>query len=212
MVQTLTITEEIKSISDVERRFKVHHNHNFSFFREWQENLPELTDRERENLDRIQKSYLYNSTEGALTEATINLLLISPLLYLAGFCDPPFSIRAEKTVEISVEDSDNIYRGRIDILVLQHQFWLALVESKQTKLSFSVAIPQALTYMMGNPEPIRPMFGLVTNGDTFLFLKVVKSPLAEYGFSTDYSVYGLPDNELYEVLRVMKRIGQTIAP
>jgi len=204
MVQTLTINEEIKSISDVEMCFKLRRNSSPSFFREWQEDLPELSPHEQENLDRIQNSYLFNSKEGALTEATVNLLLISPLLYLAGFCDPPFSIRAEKSVEIN--------RGRIDILVLQHQFWLAIVESKQTKFSFAMAIPQALTYMMANPDTVRPMFGLVTNGDTFLFLKVVKSPVAEYGFSTDFSLYGLPDNELYGVLRVLKRIGQTIGP
>lgn len=211
-MQNLTITTEIKTLSDVETRFKLSHNTDLSFFREWQDNLSELNQSEKDSLDRIKNSYLYNSADGALTEATINLLLISPLLYLAGFCDPPFRIRAEKTIEIRVEEREEIYRGRIDILVLQNQFWLALVESKQTKLSFSVAIPQALTYMMGNPNAEHPMFGLVTNGDNFLFLKLVKLPIAEYGFSTDFSVYGLPDNELYEVLKVMKRVGQAVGP
>jgi hypothetical protein len=147
-----------------------------------------------------------------MTEATVNLLLVSPLLYLAGFCDPPYKLRGEKSVEISVEERDEIYRGRIDALVLLHQFWLTLVESKQTKFSFSVAIPQALAYMMANPHPEQPTFGLITNGDSFIFIKLVKEPVAQYDLSTDFSIFARPQNELYEVLRVMKQIGALIAP
>lgn len=61
--------------------------------------------------------------------------------------------------------------------------------------------------MMSNPHPDRPTFGLVTNGDSFLFIKLVKQPVAQYSLSTDFSVYALPENELYDVLKVMKRIG-----
>ncbi len=210
MSPTLTITDEIKTLNDVENRFNLCRNTDAVFFSEWFDNLPALTPNEKEHLDRIKNIYLYNSSDGALTEATVNLILISPLVYLAGFCDPPFKIRAEKSVDIVVEEKDEIYRGRIDILVLQKQFWVVLAESKSTKLSFSLAIPQALTYMMGNPFSNRPVFGLVTNGDNFLFLKLVKSSVAQYAFSSDFSVYGLPDNELYAVLQVMKKIGQSL--
>ena len=69
--------------------------------------------------DRIKASYLYNSAEESLSESTVNLLLISPLLYLSGFCNPPFRIRVEAPVEISAEDNDTVFRGRIDALVLE---------------------------------------------------------------------------------------------
>ncbi|MGK7872554.1 MAG: type I restriction endonuclease [Xenococcaceae cyanobacterium] len=210
MPQILTVTEEISSIHEAETRFNLSRNTDLQFFPEWYENLPEIIQSEQEHLDRIRNSYLYNSADGRLTEATINLLLISPLLYLAGFCDPPFKLRAEKSVEIVVEERDKIYKGRIDILVLQDQFWLTLIESKQTKFSFSVAIPQVLAYMMGNPHTEQPTFGLVTNGDNFIFIKLVKQPIAQYSLSTDFSVYALPDNELYQVLQVMKKIGSII--
>lgn len=75
-----------------------------------------------------------------------------------------------------------------------------MVESKQTKFSFSVAIPQALAYMMANPYPERPSFSLVTNGDSFMFIKLVKEPVALYDFSRDFSIFARPQNELYEVL------------
>jgi len=209
---SLAVTEAITSINEAESRFNLSRNSDLQFFSEWQENLPELTQAERQTLDRIKNSYLYNSADGAMTEATVNLLLVSPLLYLAGFCDPPYKRRGEKSVEIAVEERDEIYRGRIDALVLQNQFWLTLVESKQTKFSFSVAIPQALAYMMANPHSARSTFGLVTNGDSFLFIKLVKEPVAQYDLSTDFSIFARPQNELYEVLRVMKRIGALIAP
>lgn len=51
-----------------------------------------------------------------MTEATVNLLLVSPLLYLADFCDLPYKLRGEKSVEILVEEREEIYRGRIDAL------------------------------------------------------------------------------------------------
>jgi predicted type IV restriction endonuclease len=209
---SLAVTEAITSINEAESRFNLSRNSDLQFFSEWQENLPELTQAERQTLDRIKNSYLYNSADGAMTEATVNLLLVSPLLYLAGFCDPPYKLRGEKSVEIAVEERDETYRGRIDALVLQNQFWLTLVESKQTKFSFSVAIPQALAYMMANPHSARSTFGLVTNGDSFLFIKLVKEPVAQYDLSTDFSIFARPQNELYEVLRVMKRIGALIAP
>jgi hypothetical protein len=212
MAINLAVTEAIESINEAESRFNFSRTTDLQFFSEWQENLPELTQAERETLDRIKNSYLYNSGDGPMTEATVNLLLVSPLLYLAGFCDPPYKLRGEKSVGISVEERDEIYRGRIDALVLLHQFWLTLVGSKQTKFSFSVAIPQALAYMMANPHPERPTFGLITNGDSFIFIKLVKEPVAQYDLSTDFSIFARPQNELYEVLRVMKQIGALIAP
>ena len=212
MTTTLAVTDAIKSINEAESRFNLSRTTDLQFFWEWQENSLELTPVEQETLDRVKNSYLYNSTDGAMTEATVNLLLVSSLLYLAGFCDPPFKLRGEKSVEIVVEQRDEIYRGRIDALVLQNRFWLMLVESKQTKFSFSVAIPQALAYMMANLEPEQPTFGLATNGDNFIFIKLVKEPIAQYDLSTDFSIFARSQNELYEVLRVMKRIGMLIAP
>ena len=209
---TIAVTEAITSIHEAESQFKCSRNSDLQFFSEWQDNLPELTQAEQQTLDRIRNSYLYNSADGAMTEATVNLLLVSPILYLAGFCDPPYKLRGEKSVEIALEERDEIYRGRIDALVLQNQFWLTLVESKQTKFSFSVGIPQALAYMMANPHPARATFGLVTNGDSFLFIKLVKEPVAQYDLSTDFSIFARPQNELYEVLRVMKRVGAPITP
>ena len=98
---TIAVTEAVKSINQVELLFGLSRASNVNFFSEWTENLPELAAAEEASLDRIKKSYLYNSADGPVAESTVNLLLVSPLLYLAGFCDPLFKIRGEMTVEIT---------------------------------------------------------------------------------------------------------------
>lgn len=45
-----------------------------------------------------------------------------------------------------------------------------VLESKKTTLSALSALPQALTYLMANPNPDKPVFGMVTNGDDILFI------------------------------------------
>ncbi|MGK7930293.1 MAG: hypothetical protein AB4041_02510 [Microcystaceae cyanobacterium] len=65
-----------------------------------------------------------------------------------------------------------------------------------------MAIPQVLAYMACHSPQTHPIYGLVTNGNGFLFIKLYQE---QYAFSTDYSVYGLPNNELYQVLQVMKK-------
>lgn len=49
----------------------------------------------------------------------MKLVVLSPLLNLAGFYDEPFYIRGEQSIEISEEDEEEVIRGRIDILVIQ---------------------------------------------------------------------------------------------
>lgn len=114
-------------------------------------------------------------------------------------------------VEIAVEDRDEILKGRIDALVLQNRFWLVFLEAKRTTFSYLDAVPQTLAYMMSNPDLDHPVYGLVTNGDNFLFIKLVRqSQSARYALSSDFSAYARLQNELYDVLRVMKRIGASI--
>ncbi|MBE9039757.1 type I restriction endonuclease subunit R [Oscillatoriales cyanobacterium LEGE 11467] len=206
-MMTFAVTETVKSIHQAESLLGLTRIPDESFFSEWRETLSSLTPTEEATLDRVKASYLYNSADGPLSESTINLLLVSPLLYLSGFCDPPFKVRSEMSVEISARDGKIDLKGRIDALVLHDRIWLILVESKQAKFSFSMAIPQALAYMMGSPNGEHPIFGLVTNGDGFLFIKLVKKPRPLYALSDDFSLFRQSRNELYEVLKILKKLG-----
>ncbi len=53
----------------------------------------------------------------------------------------------------------------------------------------------------------QPVFGLITNGASFLFIKLVKQQAPVYGFSRLFYLYN-PGNELYNVLSILKRLGQ----
>jgi predicted type IV restriction endonuclease len=136
-----------------------------------------------------------------LLENAVKLVVLSPLLSLAGFYDELFFLKTEDSIVISIEDKDEIIGGRIDILVLQQQFWLLLIESKQGSFSLVEAIPQALTYMLANPYPDQPVFGLVTNGEDFQFIKLVKQELPIYDLSDKFTL-SRRENELYKVLAI----------
>ena len=204
----VAVTEAITSINEAEETFGLTRSRDSQFFTEWQTGLAPLTPGEEASCDRIKRSYEHNSAEGPLTESTINLLLVSPLLYLSSLCDPPFKLRAETTVEITANEGDLTLRGRIDALTLQDQLWIVLVESKQAKFSFFSAIPQALAYMMASPQTERPVYAMVTNGDAFLFIKLVQTPTPTYALSDDFSLFRQSQNQLYNVLQILKALKQ----
>jgi hypothetical protein len=204
------VTEIIKTFDEVESRFNLRRSEDIRFFREWYEDLPELSHLEKEGLDIIRRRYLYHLSSGNLTEGTVTLLLGAPLLEKAGFYDPLYQIRGEAVVNIEIEgENQEKLRGRIDILVLQSQFWVILLESKRTGIALNVALPQVLTYMMGNPNPKKPIFGMVINGDGLQFLKLLRSDLSQYDISPVFSPIPL-HNQLYDVLKILKRLGQII--
>ena len=209
MVKTIAIGDNITTLAQVEEKFNLTEASDERFFTEWFEGLPEISEPEKEILNRIKDRYLYHRKTGPLAEGAVQLLVLSRLLEIAGFYDSPFKIRSEITVQIAVEDRDEIYRGRIDVLAFQDKFWLLVVESKQTSFNMDIAIPQALTYMMTNPSD-RPSFGMVTNGSDFMFIKLVKQGEFQYALSDKFTLYRRR-NELYDVLRVLKRIGGAIA-
>lgn len=197
------------TLYDVEKKFSLKAADDVQFFREWLDDLPELTDLGKQSLDRVKANYRHLSKYPML-EDIVKMVVLSPLLDLAGFYCSPFRITAEVPVQISGEDEGEIVRGRIDVLVIQEQFWMLAVESKGTKFSVTEAIPQALAYMLASPNADQPTFGLVTNGNQFIFIKLLKQDMPLYALSDDFSLLR-HENELYGVLRVLKRIGKLLA-
>jgi hypothetical protein len=207
MVQAKPISKTITSLDDLEERFNLRPTENEQLFPEWHQDLPELTDTETTTLDQIRNRFLRHRKRGSLAEGTINHLVISPLLTLAGLYDEPFFVTTEPEVELLLEDRDELLRGRIDTLIIQEQLWVLVVESKST-IAFSVALPQALTYMRGNPNPERPVYGLITNGDEFQFIKLLIQDNPQYDLSNIFSLLLPHRNQLYDIMRVLKQIRQ----
>jgi hypothetical protein len=206
---TVAITEAVKTLAEAERRFNLSRTEDESLFLEWQMTLPELIPTEQAALDELRQRYLYQRSEGQLLEGTVTLLMASPLLAIAGFYDPPFRVRAEESVLLILEDEEETLQGRMDVLVLLNQLWVVVLESKKTALSVWAALPQALAYLMANPQPAQPSFGLVTNGDEILFVKLVQQENRYYALSRVFSPF-TSKRELYSVLQILKHIGQEI--
>jgi hypothetical protein len=209
MTRTKAITEAITSLAEAENRFGYVRMEEEEFFPEWCSNLPAISEADKANLDVLRRRYLYHRSFGNLLEGTVMLLLVSPLLTLAGFYDPPFRIKAEESVDVVVDDGEEILRGRIDVLVLQERFWVMVLESKKTTLSVLSAVPQALAYLMANPNPNFPVFGMVTNGDDILFVKVVQTDTPQYDLSRVFAPF-TSNRELHSVLQILRGFGQIV--
>lgn len=82
---------------------------------------------------------------------------------------------------------------------------MLVIESKQAGFSLKLGIPQALAYMMANPNPEKPTFGLVTNGSNFIFIKLTKQDTLQYALLDEFTLRRGKD--LYSVLRILKRLS-----
>ncbi len=193
----------------LEERFGLQQTDSADFFTEWFETLPEITDLEKQYLDRVKLHFMRLVKRPPVSEEMVKLVVLSPLLNLAGFYDEPFYIRGEQSIEISAEDKGNIVRGRIDVLVIQQQLWLLVIESKRSSWSLLEAIPQAIAYMIASPNQDKPVFGLVMNGSDFIFLKLNKNSISEYALSDQFTLLSR-ENELYQVLRILKKFSQVL--
>ncbi|BAY18998.1 hypothetical protein NIES21_48570 [Anabaenopsis circularis NIES-21] len=177
------------------------------FFSEWRQNLPQLTELEQQLLNEVKTEYLHLSKYPVL-EPVVKMVVLSPLLRLAGFYQPPFYIASEQEVEISSEDEGTIVRGRIDILVFHPPFWVLVIEAKRAQYSLEVAIPQALAYMLGNSDIEKPTFAFVSNGREFQFIKLTKQGRPRYALS--YTLSLNRDEDIYTVVKVLKHLANLV--
>ncbi|QLE56427.1 type I restriction endonuclease [Nostoc sp. TCL26-01] len=186
------------------------------FFREAIENLTDISELEKQYLDRVKSNYLSLLENSPLLEDAVKLVVLSPLLDLAGFYHSPFHISTEESIEISEEiiiefqaEIKEIIKGKIDVLVLQAQLWLIIIESKRSTFSLAKAIPQALTYMLANPNDNFTVYSLVMNGEDFQFIKLNKQNQPMYALSERFTLYR-NENKLYTVLKILRNLGKIL--
>lgn len=207
---TLAVTDRIKSFKDLKRSFNLEQSKNPAFFSELSEDLQELSQEEKARVGKIKKRFDYHREDGFLLEGTVNLLVVSPLLELAGFLDEPYQIRSPFGIEIEINDTVETLKGFIDTLVVNNNLWVLSLESKRSAIPVGVALPQLFAYMLAQPRQGNLTFGVATNGDEFVFLKVdFSTQQPAYGFSRAYSL--LPVNhELDTVLKILKSLGNAV--
>ena len=205
---TSTLQARNLAIRDLIDRFGLCCTDRDQFFYEWQESILEITEQEKALLDKLKAGFFNLVMYPPLLEKPVREAIVSPLLFLADLYLPPFHIRAEDSIEVSVEDDQAAIsiRGALDILVLKENFWLLVIESKRLGISIEEGLAQILTYLLANPNREQPSFGLLTNGASFLFIKLAwHDGIPTYATSDQFAMRRR-GNDLYEVLRILKQI------
>ncbi|MEX0271227.1 restriction endonuclease subunit R [Leptolyngbyaceae cyanobacterium UHCC 1019] len=206
MVQTVQARNV--TLRDLIDNFKLELVQDEQFFREWQDDLSSISDAEKAFLDLVKQSYFNLIEYPPLLEKTVQITILSPLLFAGGFFLPPFHIRSEKSIEVTAEDEGIILRGQADLIILKDDLWVLAIESKENSFSVEVGLAQLLTYMLAAPNAkSHPSFGLIVAGGSFMFIKLVCGERNQYGRSRIFEIAN-PGNELYTVLAILKRLGQ----
>jgi hypothetical protein len=206
---TQTIAARKVKLHDLKATLGLQRVQDEAFFPEWQRDLPDMTTLDRQALDRIKQNYLY-LLEYPVMGSIVKMVVLSPLLDLAGFYAPPFRVDGETSIQVSAEDEGDLIQGCIDVVVIQEQLWVTVIEAKNSEFSITKAIPQSLAYMLAAPRSDGPTFGLVLNGSEFLFLKLARGESPQYATSDLFSLLNR-GNDLYFVLRFLKQLMDAIA-
>lgn len=185
--------------------FGLHLVEDSSFFPEWKQHLPEVSDLENQQLDRIRAGFVNLLDYAPLLEGVIRMSVVDPLLFLCGFYLSPFHVRSEPSIEIQTEDEGTIVSGSLDTLVLKDRLWVLVVESKRASFSVEAGLAQILAYMMASPNPAQPCYGLITSGGSFMFVKLVKDNSLQYAVS---KLFGIRDSgDFSTVFAILKQLG-----
>lgn len=200
LAQTITLRDLID-------RFGLTLTEDEDFFPEWQENLPDISPSDRQLLDKVKAGYINLLNHPPLLENVVRMAILDPILFIGDFYISPFYVKSEEPIEISAEDDGVIIKGRIDTLILREKFWIVAIESKKAAFSIEEALPQILVYMLASPHRERPCFGMIATGGSFVFVKLVRGEVNRYALSDVFSIRNR-GNQLYEVLRILKRLSQ----
>jgi hypothetical protein len=179
------------------------------FFWEWQDNLPDVSDSEKQYLERIIDGFVNLLDYPPLLEGVIRMTVVDPLLFLGGFYLPPFHVRSEPSIEIQTEDEGVLITGSLDTLVLKDHLWVLVVESKRASYSVEAGLAQILAYMLASPDRDQPCYGLITSGGSFMFVKLVQGTPPQYAVS---KLFGIREPEdLAIVFAILKRLGSLVS-
>jgi hypothetical protein len=203
------IAKEI-TLAELRDRFGIGRSSDPHFFTEWHVAEPMISVVEQTALDRVQANYLSQLEVQSINEETVKMVVVSPLLDIAGFYRYPFTIDSEVGVEIQETDEDDVVlTGRIDTLIVRNRLWILVVESKRSRFSVQTAVPQALAYLLAKPQVEQPGYALITNGGEFLFIKLLGQTAPVYDFSDTFSLLNR-GNDLAKVLAVLKQIAASL--
>jgi hypothetical protein len=150
--------------------------------------LEPLTDYEKQELGQIRDDFDSYLADSKVLEGMVKVLTTFPLMRLAGFYRPPIKIVLEENIaDIDITDEDTTITGRFDILSVNKTrapnepfFWVLLIESKNSAVDPSSGLTQLLTYAYKSLEHQASLWGLVTNGQHYQFVRIEAGNLTTY--------------------------------
>jgi len=202
------------SLRDLRDTFGLIRDYSDPFFAQWLDRVEPLSEYEDQVLARLKSNY-QNIMETNPLEEVIKLVVVAPLLDLAGFYQAPFAIRTEVSTKLVILDGEQTFTGSIDVLVVQQKFWILVIESKQSRFDVMSGVPQALSYMLSQPAAAQnpngfnhTRFGMVTNGREVVFLKLDPGQYAHQEKVSQTPIYS--QSKVYQVIETKQDLTQIL--
>ncbi len=170
--------------------------------------LQDLTPEESTELLKIRSEFDRYLVEGTVLEGQVRLLSVNPLLRLAGFNRFPITIQVEMAIEPILLPESQI-TGRLDLLAIRRgeaevDFWVLVVESKESGADAMQGLSQLLTYAYTGLATQRSVWGLTTNGINYQFVNIQAGQPPQYVLLPELSL--LHRSSAVSLLQVLKAI------
>ena len=174
------------SLNDVRRILKLEEREGDAFTDFF--SLEPLSELEQQEILKIRTDFRRYLSAGKVSEELVKFLVLSPLMRLAGFFDIPIVLTMEDSIPIEVEDGDTLIKGRLDVLAVNQpdaelaaaQFWILVVEAKNSAIAPLTGLPQLLTYTYKSLQQQSSVWGLTTNGESYRFVRVTRGNPCPY--------------------------------
>ena len=158
--------------------------------------LEPLSELEQQEILKIRTDFRRYLFAGKVSAKLVKFLVLSPLMRLAGFFDIPIVLTMEDSIPIEVEDADTLIKGRLDVLAVNQpdaelaaaQFWILVVEAKNSAIAPLAGLPQLLTYTYKSLQQQSSVWGLTTNGRNYQFVYLTRGNPCTYQILPDLSL------------------------
>ena len=198
------------SLNDVRRLLKLERQTGGSFDEFL--SVEPLTDFEQQQLLEISNDFCRYLEVGKVSEELVKFLSLSPLMRLTGFFKFPVVLTMEDSIPIEVEDKDTLIKGRLDILALNQpdaeiattQFWILVVEAKNSAIDSWAGLPQLLTYAFKSLQVRSSVWGLTTNGESYRFVRLTRGNPCTYQILPELNL--IDKGRSIELAQVLKAI------
>ena len=182
------------SLNDVRRLLKLERQTGGGFTDFF--SLEPLTDFEQQELLLIGNHFWRHLEAGKVSAKMVKFLVLSPLMRLTGFFDIPIVLTMEDSIPIEVEDGDTLIKGRLDVLAVNQpdaelaaaQFWILVVEAKNSAIDPWAGLPQLLTYAYKSLQQQSSVWGLTTNGRNYQFVYLTRGNPCTYQILPELSL------------------------